>query len=42
MAFAQTPATIEVDGKQRPTTNSNGQPIHPTEEGHGTLEVVLG
>ncbi len=27
------PATIEVDGQQRPTTNSNGQPIHPTEEG---------
>ena len=26
-------STIEVDGKQRPTTNSNGQPIHPTREG---------
>lgn len=25
--------TIEVDGKQRPATNSNGQPIHATEEG---------
>lgn len=24
---------IEVDGKQRPTRNSAGQPIHPTEEG---------
>jgi hypothetical protein len=27
------PATIDVDGQQRPTTNSNGQPIHPTQEG---------
>lgn len=27
------PDTIEVDGVQRPTRNSNGQPIHPTEEG---------
>lgn len=27
------PETIEVDGVQRPTRNSNGQPIHPTEEG---------
>lgn len=27
------PATIEIDGKQRPTTNSNGQPIAATEEG---------
>jgi hypothetical protein len=27
------PAEIEVDGKQRPTTNSNGQPIAATEEG---------
>ena len=26
-------STIEVDGKSRPTTNSNGKPIHPTEEG---------
>lgn len=26
-------STIKVDGKQRPTTNSNGKPIHPTEEG---------
>lgn len=25
--------TIEVDGIQRPRTNSKGQPIHPTEEG---------
>lgn len=25
--------TIEVDGVERPTLNSNGQPIHPTEEG---------
>jgi len=25
--------TITVDGVERPTTNSNGQPIHPTEEG---------
>lgn len=27
------PATIEIDGKQRPTTNSNGQPIAATEAG---------
>lgn len=27
------PETIDVDGVQRPTRNSNGQPIHPTEEG---------
>jgi len=27
------PATIEVDGVSRPTTNSEGRPIHPTEEG---------
>lgn len=27
------PETIEIDGKQRPTTNSNGQPIAATEEG---------
>src|SRR5574343_143940 len=27
------PDTIEIDGKQRPTTNSNGQPIAQTEEG---------
>jgi hypothetical protein len=27
------PDTIEVDGVQRPTRNSEGQPIHPTEEG---------
>ena len=35
-AFSRTdamPATIEVDGKTRPTANSNGQPIHPTLEG---------
>lgn len=25
--------TVEVDGKQYPAENSNGQPIHPTEEG---------
>lgn len=25
--------TINVDGVMRPTTNSNGQPIHPTKEG---------
>jgi GNAT superfamily N-acetyltransferase len=28
-----TPDTIEVDGVQRPIVNSNGQQIHPTEEG---------
>lgn len=27
------PDTIEIDGIARPTTNSNGQPIHPTEQG---------
>ena len=27
------PETIDVDGVQRPTRNSNGQLIHPTEEG---------
>lgn len=27
------PETIEVDGVDRPTRNSNGQPIHPTKEG---------
>jgi N12 class adenine-specific DNA methylase len=27
------PETLEVDGQQRPTTNSEGRPIHPTEEG---------
>ncbi|MDY0007929.1 MAG: strawberry notch C-terminal domain-containing protein, partial [Spongiibacteraceae bacterium] len=27
------PQTIDVDGVQRPTRNSNGQLIHPTEEG---------
>lgn len=27
------PATIDIDGVQRPTTNSTGQPIHPTEDG---------
>lgn len=27
------PQTINVDGKERPTTNSEGRPIHPTEEG---------
>jgi len=34
MAYSQSlPATINVDGIDRPTTNSNGKPIHPTEEG---------
>ena len=28
-----TPSTILVDGIQRPTVNSEGRPIHPTEEG---------
>jgi len=34
-AFSRTalPATLNIDGKDRPTTNSNGQPIYPTEEG---------
>lgn len=34
-AYEQGPraAEIEVDGVKRPTTNSKGQPIHPTEEG---------
>ena len=34
-AYNQGPrgAEIEVDGVKRPTTNSKGQPIHPTEEG---------
>jgi hypothetical protein len=27
------PDTLEIDGKQRPTKNSKGQLIHPTEEG---------
>ena len=27
------PATIEIDGVERPTTNSTGKPIHSTEEG---------
>ncbi|MFW9598168.1 MAG: DEAD/DEAH box helicase family protein, partial [Paludibacter sp.] len=27
------PKTINIDGVERPTTNSNGQPIHATEEG---------
>jgi hypothetical protein len=30
---AALPATLSIDGKDRPATNSNGQPIHPTEEG---------
>jgi hypothetical protein len=30
---AATPPTITVDGAERPTRNSNGQLIHPTEEG---------
>ena len=29
----QLPTTIDVDGIQRPTTNSTGKPIHSTEEG---------
>ena len=34
-AFSRTslPATLNIDGKDRPTTNSKGQHIHPTEEG---------
>lgn len=33
-SFSRSPsATIEIDGKQRSTTNSNGQPIAATEEG---------
>ena len=31
--FQTLPKTIEVDGVKRPTTNSKGQQIHPTEEG---------
>jgi hypothetical protein len=27
------PETIKIDGKDRPTVNSEGRPIHPTEEG---------
>lgn len=27
------PDTITIDGVERPTTNSNGKPIHPTEDG---------
>lgn len=27
------PKTITIDGVERPTTNSNGRPIHPTEDG---------
>jgi hypothetical protein len=35
------PTTITVDGVERPTTNSNGKPIHPTAEGvRKLLEVV--
>lgn len=33
LAEGNLPDTIDVDGVQRPTTNGNGQPIHPTEEG---------
>lgn len=34
MAYSQSlPATINVDGIDRPTTNSNGKPIHYTEDG---------
>jgi hypothetical protein len=32
-AKGELPAAIDVNGKQRPTTNSKGQPIHPTLEG---------
>jgi hypothetical protein len=32
-ATGKLPDTIEVDGVQRPTLNSNGKPIHPTQEG---------
>lgn len=32
-AMSRLPSTIEVDGVQRPTINSDGKPIHPTEEG---------
>jgi hypothetical protein len=36
------PPTITVDGVERPTTNSNGRPIHPTAEGgEEFLEVVF-
>lgn len=31
--FSRAGSTIIVDGVSRPTTNSKGQPIHPTEEG---------
>ncbi|MFM8899145.1 MAG: hypothetical protein ACKOF9_04245 [Burkholderiales bacterium] len=31
--FSRSKDTIEVDGVERPRTNSKGQPIHPTEEG---------
>lgn len=30
---AELPETITIDGVERPTLNSNGKPIHPTEEG---------
>lgn len=33
MSRPDLPDTINIDGKDRPTRNSNGQPIHPTEEG---------
>lgn len=43
------PNTINIDGVERPTTNSDGKPIHPTEEGirnfwewFGDSEVVDG
>lgn len=32
-AKEQIPETLNIDGKERPTRNSNGQLIHPTEEG---------
>lgn len=31
--FSRETPTINVDGQERPTTNSEGRPIHPTEEG---------
>lgn len=31
--FSKAKETITVDGVERPTTNSDGKPIHPTEEG---------
>ena len=36
VASARKPPTIEVDGQQRPTTNSNGQPFILRRKGYGT------